>query len=287
MMWLGEPTPEKVGYFLHYVGLPYEQRPDLMYSHLKYWRNPEMPIEWRRGTDDENIWKGVFDHNEYRLTRFNPEDVVIDIGAHIGAFTYTALDRGAGLVVAVEPDTDNCHYYRHNLHYVCRAMDRSVLLTGAVWNKPGKLYYAGIGKNTGGGTTIGDNGFPVRAIHFGALVEFAKKLGMCDTIRLVKLDCEASEWPILLGCSDQFGEIDAFVGEYHEIPDISQWPSIDMRSGLEPSSPRGYTRQTIIDIFEQLDYNYMVEEPAAGIHCYSGLGKFWAWKKDKPHCFEL
>ena len=45
---------------------------------------PEQPIP--------EIFKLVVDENEYNLPpRFNPDDIVIDIGAHIGGFSYASL----------------------------------------------------------------------------------------------------------------------------------------------------------------------------------------------------
>jgi hypothetical protein len=39
--------------------------------------------------------------------RFSPDDIIIDIGAHIGAFAYACLQRGAGRVIAFEPEPEN------------------------------------------------------------------------------------------------------------------------------------------------------------------------------------
>jgi len=47
--------------------------------------------------------------NEYRLPdRFAPGDVVLDVGAHIGAFAYAVVQRGAENVWSIEPDAANC-----------------------------------------------------------------------------------------------------------------------------------------------------------------------------------
>lgn len=44
-----------------------------------------------------------------------PLDVVLDIGAHIGAFSLRALDRGALLVKAVEPEPSNIVMFLKNV----------------------------------------------------------------------------------------------------------------------------------------------------------------------------
>jgi predicted RNA methylase len=62
------------------------------------------PFHTRPGTLDPNICTEVLAENEYRLPeRFGAEDLVIDIGAHIGSFATACLLRGAGRVVAFEP----------------------------------------------------------------------------------------------------------------------------------------------------------------------------------------
>ena len=48
----------------------------------------------------------------YKTSRIRPGDVVLDCGANVGAFTRLALDRGAGLVVAIEPAPANVECLR-------------------------------------------------------------------------------------------------------------------------------------------------------------------------------
>ncbi len=62
----------------------------------------------RPGTLDEGIVYWVHGRNEYRLPdQFPPGTVVIDVGAHIGAFSLAAVDRGAQYVIAVEALAEN------------------------------------------------------------------------------------------------------------------------------------------------------------------------------------
>ena len=54
----------------------------------KFYARPE--------TTDSAIFTNVVDDNEYNLPQsFEPDDIVVDIGAHIGGFSYAALERGA------------------------------------------------------------------------------------------------------------------------------------------------------------------------------------------------
>ena len=76
-------------------------------------------------------------------------DVVIDCGAHIGVFTWKALEAGASKVVAVEPDPTNLECLRRNFKKEI-AEGRVVLAAVGVWSKPGKMTLnLGEGGNTG------------------------------------------------------------------------------------------------------------------------------------------
>ncbi|MFB3777486.1 MAG: FkbM family methyltransferase [Bryobacteraceae bacterium] len=63
-----------------------------------------------------------------------PGDVVLDCGANIGLYTLAALERGASLVVAIEPALDNVECLRRNLAgYV--ASGRVMIYPKGVWDK--------------------------------------------------------------------------------------------------------------------------------------------------------
>ncbi len=51
---------------------------------------------FRPGTCDEEVFHAVNACNEYRLPdSFRPDDIILDIGTHIGSFCNAALERGA------------------------------------------------------------------------------------------------------------------------------------------------------------------------------------------------
>ena len=179
---------------------------------------------FREGTNDSLIFEGIFKYNEYKLSEiFSDKDIIIDIGAHIGFSIYAFIQRGARHIYAFEADFEN---YEMAIDHLKDYIDQGAVLLswGAVWRSdiPEKvLYYSGNVVengllNAGGGNVIGHTqGTIVPAIPFDAVVLDATKKAQ-RRIRLLKLDCEGSEWPILF-TSHTLHLIDEICGEFHEI----------------------------------------------------------------------
>jgi FkbM family methyltransferase len=168
--------------------------------------------------------------NEYRLPdRFAPDDIVIDVGAHIGSFAQAVLARGCRKVFCIEPDRSN---FQIAADYLKPYLDDGSvqLLRGAAWRSDrnnDELYFDGYHPfpksftgmegilNTGNGSVVWGNGEPVAKIAFDEIVDLATNRGE-HRVRLLKLDCEGAEWPILL-TSQRLGRISEICGEFHEI----------------------------------------------------------------------
>jgi FkbM family methyltransferase len=170
----------------------------------------------RTGTIDRRIFRNVVVENEYRLpSRFQPNDVILDVGAHIGTFALAVLRRGAGLVHSCEADEENFKLMRANL---ARFGERTRVYHRAVWRSDVlvellSLHNPRRGDNTGGVQVAGSSTTKtVSVLAFDDLV--AAAAGQSGRIRLLKLDCEGAEWPILF-TSRMLNRIDAICGEYH------------------------------------------------------------------------
>lgn len=177
----------------------------------------------RSGTNDALVWRSVVTRNEYFVPEtLSPEDVVIDIGLHIGSFSYLALTRGAGRVYGFEADDENCTLARRNLQSFGERI--SIVQAGVCRSDspPTHVFFSGYKVlengilNTGGGDVLYEKaGRAVRAVPFDSIVDFATMEGR-ERVRLLKLDCEGSEYAILM-TSNRLHLIDEIVGEYHEI----------------------------------------------------------------------
>jgi FkbM family methyltransferase len=190
--------------------------------------------EFRPGTWDEKIWGLVNRLNEYRLPpRFQPEDVILDVGAHIGSFSNACLERGAGRVYAFEANLENYRIAVKNLASWGR--DRCQVEHTAVWRSDDTddfLWFTPSSDplNTGGGNVVFENeervqicgdecqcnaedfndGSLVGCIGLDAILEDS------GPVRLLKLDCEGSEFPILY-TSKRLDQVEEIVGEFHEV----------------------------------------------------------------------
>jgi FkbM family methyltransferase len=185
---------------------------------------------FRPGTLDRMIFNGVVAHNEYRLpARFAPGDVVLDVGAHIGSFAYAVVLRGGKHVWSIEPDRANCAFAAEHLRpYVDQGYVR--LMHAAVWRSDpndDELRFDGYHAfpqsypgmegivNTGNGSVVWGLGEPVAKVAFDDVVDLVTNRGE-RRVRLLKLDCEGAEWPIVL-TSRRLHLIDEIVGEFHEL----------------------------------------------------------------------
>ncbi len=149
-----------------------------------------------------------------------PDDIVIDVGAHIGIFAMAVLDRGCGEVHCFEPEPSNAGRARQHL---APYGERARLTQAAVWRsdreEPWLHFqpYAGESWNLGGGDVLHDSGLEVAAVSLDEVLLQASDRGQ-KRIRFLKLDCEGSEYPILL-TSKQLHLVDEIAGEYHVVPD--------------------------------------------------------------------
>jgi len=173
---------------------------------------------FRPGTLDESMFNAVCLYNEYELPEaFHPDDLIVDVGMNIGSFCYAALSRGAGRVVGFEAEAANYGCAVENLRPFA---GRVTPIQKAIWrsDRPAntlKFFSSPDAVNTGGGNVVWDEGEQeVEAIPFDDAILDATRGGK-ERVRLLKIDCEGSEFPILF-TSRTLHLFDQIVGEFHE-----------------------------------------------------------------------
>ena len=223
----------------------------------------------RAGTADSVIYDQVVRQNEYQLPeRFAPDTLVVDIGTHVGAFSYLSLTRGAAEVIGYEPERAN---HRCAVKNLSPFGSRARVHCAAVWRSDAPIdqlpfFPSSDASNTGGGTVIWDTDeHHVDGISFDGVLEAASDGGR-RRVDLVKMDCEGAEFPILL-TSKRLHLIDHMVGEYHEL-----------RAPLpRHTAVPGYTEFAVSDLMHVLHtsgFDVTVEPRASG--SYGELGLFFA-----------
>jgi FkbM family methyltransferase len=250
--------------------------------------------EWtfRPGTLDRMIFGGVVALDEYRLPeRFEPDDVVVDVGAHIGSFAYAVVLRGGKHVWSIEPDRTNFAFAAEHLRpYVDQGHVR--LLQAAVWRSDpndDELRFDGYHAfpqsypgmegilNTGNGSVVWGLGEPVAKIAFDDVVDLATNRGE-RRVRLLKLDCEGAEWPIVL-TSRRLHLIDEIVGEFHEIggpfPEIGE----DRPSSaqvFQSDRVAGFTVEELVRFLRDVGFCVTYSRHVRPDGALEGLGFFFA-----------
>lgn len=213
---------------------------------------------FRPKTNDRDIYQQVVDDNEYRLpSKFDKEDVVLDIGAHIGSFSYACLVRGAGRVVAFEPDPENYRALCSNLSSFIQEK-RLVVYNKAVYRSDisSTLYlgeYSQVAENvanTGGvGVILQDQGRAVESIGLDQIISDIQ-LNTRQVLRLLKLDCEGAEWGILM-TSKLFHRFEEICGEFHEIGGEYNREN----SQFEINGTKNFTNTLLIGILQTAEYS--------------------------------
>ncbi len=247
---------------------------------------------FRNGTLDQTIFNIVVLFNEYRLPpRFAPGDIVIDVGAHIGSFAHAALSRGCEKVYCIEADRTNFEIAAENLRPSIEN-GHVQLVRGAAWRSDRNTdelcfdgyhlfpdSYPGLQGilNTGNGSVVWGSGEPVAKIAFDEIVDLVTNHGE-HRVRLLKLDCEGAEWPILL-TSQRLGLITEICGEFHEIGGQFLEISED-RPGKQPifsfENVERFTIDVLVDYLRDAGFTVTWHRHRRPTGATEGFGLFFA-----------
>jgi FkbM family methyltransferase len=235
------------------LGLKFYALMRLVWRRVLFW-----PFRAASRYEVDNILNQILRLDEYRMRgcRFAPDDVIIDIGAHIGAFSHLCYTRGSRAIYCYEPGNRNFRLLERHLG----SRPGVHLIRKAVWrsdsSQPPELLLSGpLGENTGSNSVLAGG----RVVDFSAqkllrpegqspvpAIPLDEILQEFDRVKLLKIDCEGSEFPVLL-TSRQLHKVERLVGEVHEM-------SEECVALLSPESRvEGYSAYRLLDLVEFLE----------------------------------
>ncbi len=224
------------------------------------------PFLIRAGTQDLLAYHEILTENEYDLPdAFTEEDVIVDIGAHIGTFATACLQRGCGKVVCYEPEEGNYAVLEENLKVWG---PRAVTWRRAVWRNEGVIAlhtvypYSAMHHTLHGLRIQGDCEHLTQAVPAVRLEDILREQGR---VRLLKLDCEGAEKPIL-DDTRQMDQVQEVVGELHY--------KYREQGGQCP------TPEWLYGTLTRLRFPYMRIQAGRDPGM---IGTFWGWRETHEH----
>ena len=156
----------------------------------------------------------VFAFSEYAFDwRLEDDPCIVDVGAHVGAFTLWLAERYPSLrAVCFEPDPEAYRYLERNTQRIAATLQRRAVGASsgtAMLRRP----IAGGGISTLRTAAHGDD----VAVE---VVSLEQVLAPLADVSLLKLDCEGSEYELVLDTPDGcWGRVRRVVLEYHPLPE--------------------------------------------------------------------
>ena len=231
------------------------------------------PLAVNDSYDADNIVQNVIYRDEYsvRDEPFEPGDVIIDVGANIGAFSFICHALGSRAIFSYEPGKRNFQLLKTNVG----SLPGVHLFQTAVWRSDGDGQQELIlseGPHSGAHSVLAAGhvpefpsqrlldpsapGYPATCVSLDAILE---RFGR---VKLLKLDCEGSEFPILL-TSQRLDRVERVVGEIHEL----EGPFMAVLDGR--SRVPGYAAYRLEDLVARLEsFGFRVTARLDNKHMY-------------------
>ena len=159
------------------------------------------------------IWKAkVYDDVHFPI---EPNDVIVDIGAHIGGFAVRAAKQAhRGKVFAYEASRKNFAMLSENRNL--NNADNLHIHNVAISGQRGEMKFFMPGDNGALGSLMQETKSPMEIVQSTTLADLIAENNIAQ-IDYLKMDVEGAEYDILLSCSDEtLSKIQKIVLEYHE-----------------------------------------------------------------------
>jgi len=196
----------------------------------------------------EQEW--MFRHNPKQGVKSG--DIVLDCGANVGVFTKFALQRGASLVVAIEPEPLSLECFRRNLATEIAA-GKVIVVPEGVWSCDGSFPLRISPDNPAGHSmAIHDVGRVIN-VPVSRIDTLVQRLGL-ERVDYIKMDIEGAEREALSGARDTLTKHrpTLMIESYQRPDDMEVIPDIVSRaySGYSlscgPCQPLNESSRTIV-----------------------------------------
>ena len=159
------------------------------------------------------IWKAKV-YDDVRIP-IGAGDVVVDIGAHIGAFAVRASRLAhRGQVFAYEASRKNYAVLKENRQL--NGLENLHIENSAVSDRRGRMPFYTPAQNGGLGSLLQTTSIFMEAVQAIPFADIIAEHGI-EQIDFLKLDVEGAEYDILLNCPDEtLAKVRRVVMEYHE-----------------------------------------------------------------------
>jgi FkbM family methyltransferase len=196
-------------YFAEYFGL-------IKKNHVVYVSRSGVKCKTRTKTSDRTTLNMVWVHSFYNPRGYGvgKDDVIVDIGAHIGTFSVMASNlANEGMVYAFEPEPRNFAMLKDNIRI--NQLKNIVPFNVAVSGRGGNQDFH-VTKDNVDHSLHFKGGKKIR-IRTTTLEQFIRK-NKISFIDFLKMDCEGAEYEILFKCPGKtLKKIRKISMEYHDI----------------------------------------------------------------------
>ncbi len=154
---------------------------------------------WVPARTDESVASIVGEQmtDVYGADLVRRDDIVMDCGANVGAFTRKVLSRGARLVVSVEPTPENVACLRRNFAQEI-AEGRVIVYPKGVWDKDDFLeIHRG---RTSAWDSFVEAGKPGERLPLSTIDSIVRDLAL-ERVNVIKIDVEGAEVKALMGAT--------------------------------------------------------------------------------------
>ncbi len=199
-------------YFLDYFGLV--KKPYIFFK-LK----SGITFKLRSKTNDRVIFNQIWLTKTYTPRGFEikENDLIIDIGAHIGMFSILAGELAPkGKVYTFEPSADNFNLLKENVEL--NKLGNVVLINKAVAKESGVREFALSPDDPAGHAFSYEETDREKIIVETVKLDDFIKENNISKIDFLKMDCEGAEYEILFNCSNEtLQKISKISMEYHDV----------------------------------------------------------------------